>query len=124
MASGVPSAPFVTSATIAGQTLFSTGSKSQALEETQIDYDDAHNLVMTTTTQKKSAGGNRASNIQPIFADLAGGGLAIAHNGNLTNAHTLRQDLVKRQMPRRIRALLVRSWRAVSSHSQHRRDQC
>ena len=29
-------------------------------------------------------------NIQPIFADLAGGGLAIAHNGNLTNAHTLR----------------------------------
>jgi amidophosphoribosyltransferase len=41
-----------------------------------------------------TAGGSRASNIQPIFADLAGGGLAIAHNGNLTNAHTLRQDLV------------------------------
>ena len=41
-----------------------------------------------------TAGGNRASNIQPIFADLAGGGLAIAHNGNLTNAHTLRQELV------------------------------
>ena len=41
-----------------------------------------------------TAGGSRASNIQPIFADLAGGGLAIAHNGNLTNAHTLRQELV------------------------------
>src|SRR4029079_4654210 len=40
------------------------------------------------------AGGSRASNIQPIFADLAGGGIAIAHNGNLTNAHTLRQELV------------------------------
>jgi hypothetical protein len=25
-------------------------------------------------------------NIQPIFADLAGGGFAVAHNGNLTNA--------------------------------------
>jgi len=41
-----------------------------------------------------TAGGSRASNIQPIFADLAGGGLAIGHNGNLTNAHTLRQELV------------------------------
>ena len=41
-----------------------------------------------------TAGGSRASNIQPIFADLAGGGLAIAHNGNLTNAHTLRTELV------------------------------
>ena len=41
-----------------------------------------------------TACGSRASNIQPIFADLAGGGLAIAHNGNLTNAHTLRQELV------------------------------
>lgn len=34
-------------------------------------------------------------NIQPIFADLAGGGCAIAHNGNLTNARKLRQNLVK-----------------------------
>jgi len=41
-----------------------------------------------------TAGGSRAANIQPIFADLAGGGIAIAHNGNLTNAHTLRQELV------------------------------
>jgi len=34
-------------------------------------------------------------NIQPIFADLASGGCAIAHNGNLTNARKLRQELVK-----------------------------
>ena len=34
-------------------------------------------------------------NIQPIFADLASGGCAIAHNGNLTNARSLRQDLVE-----------------------------
>src|SRR5471030_2900204 len=44
--------------------------------------------------RSSTAGGRRASNIQPIFADLAGGGLAIAHNGNLTNAHTLRTELV------------------------------
>src|ERR1700744_3437208 len=41
-----------------------------------------------------TAGGSNVRNIQPIFADLAGGGLAIAHNGNLTNAHTLRTGLV------------------------------
>ncbi|HWA70480.1 MAG TPA: amidophosphoribosyltransferase [Rhizomicrobium sp.] len=41
-----------------------------------------------------TSGGSRAANIQPMFADLAGGGLALAHNGNLTNAHTLRTELV------------------------------
>ena len=41
-----------------------------------------------------TAGGSNARNIQPIFADLTGGGLAVAHNGNLTNAHTLRTELV------------------------------
>ena len=34
-------------------------------------------------------------NVQPLFADLAGGGLAIAHNGNLTNAITLRNKMVE-----------------------------
>ncbi len=33
-------------------------------------------------------------NIQPLFADLSGGGFAVAHNGNLTNALTLRAELV------------------------------
>ena len=34
-------------------------------------------------------------NVQPLFADLAGGGFACAHNGNLTNALTLRNELVQ-----------------------------
>ena len=34
-------------------------------------------------------------NVQPLFADLAGGGFALAHNGNLTNALTLRKQLEK-----------------------------
>jgi amidophosphoribosyltransferase len=42
-----------------------------------------------------TSGGSAARNIQPMFADLAGGGIAIAHNGNLTNARTLRADLVR-----------------------------
>jgi amidophosphoribosyltransferase len=33
-------------------------------------------------------------NVQPIFADFSFGGLALAHNGNLTNAITLRRELV------------------------------
>ncbi len=35
-------------------------------------------------------------NVQPIFADLEGGGVALAHNGNLTNALAVRRDLVGR----------------------------
>ncbi|MBR9835737.1 MAG: amidophosphoribosyltransferase [Alphaproteobacteria bacterium] len=35
-------------------------------------------------------------NIQPIYADLASGGFAIAHNGNLTNSRALRKRLVSR----------------------------
>lgn len=34
-------------------------------------------------------------NVQPLYADLHAGGLAIAHNGNLTNAHALKSDLVR-----------------------------
>ena len=47
-----------------------------------------HNRYSTT-------GGTVHRNIQPLFADLWGGGFAIAHNGNLTNALSLRYDLVK-----------------------------
>ena len=34
-------------------------------------------------------------NIQPFFADLYGGGVSLAHNGNLTNALELRNNLVR-----------------------------
>ena len=33
-------------------------------------------------------------NVQPFFADLDTGGFALGHNGNLTNAHKLRRELV------------------------------
>ena len=35
-------------------------------------------------------------NVQPLFADFEFGGLTIAHNGNLTNAHAVRKALVRR----------------------------
>ncbi len=34
-------------------------------------------------------------NVQPLFAELDTGGFAVAHNGNLTNAWTLRKHLVR-----------------------------
>jgi amidophosphoribosyltransferase len=46
-----------------------------------------HNRYATT-------GGGAVNNIQPLFAEFAFGGFAIAHNGNLTNAHTLHDRLV------------------------------
>ena len=35
-------------------------------------------------------------NVQPLFAEIQSGGLAIGHNGNLTNAGSLRSQLVQR----------------------------
>ena len=35
-------------------------------------------------------------NVQPLFSDLANGGFSVCHNGNLTNALTLRKELVKK----------------------------
>ena len=42
-----------------------------------------------------TAGNNLIKNVQPFFADLHVGGIAIAHNGNLSNARYLRKELVK-----------------------------
>jgi amidophosphoribosyltransferase len=48
-----------------------------------------HNRYSTT-------GETALRNVQPLFAELASGGFAVAHNGNLSNAMTIRDRLVKR----------------------------
>ncbi|MES1202411.1 MAG: amidophosphoribosyltransferase [Pseudomonadota bacterium] len=45
-------------------------------------------------TRYATQGGTLIRNVQPLFADLSTGGFAIAHNGNLTNARALREELV------------------------------
>jgi amidophosphoribosyltransferase len=45
-------------------------------------------------TRYSTAGGSFIRNVQPMFADLEAGGIALAHNGNLTNFLTLREQLV------------------------------
>jgi amidophosphoribosyltransferase len=41
-----------------------------------------------------TTGGSGLRNVQPLFADLASGGFAIAHNGNISNAMKLKRELV------------------------------
>ncbi len=41
-----------------------------------------------------TAGKTLLRNTQPLFADIPSGGLALAHNGHLTNAYLLREQLV------------------------------
>jgi amidophosphoribosyltransferase len=48
-----------------------------------------HNRYATT-------GDTILRNVQPLYADFEFGGFAVAHNGNLTNAHILRRTLVRR----------------------------
>ena len=48
-----------------------------------------HNRYSTT-------GETALRNVQPLFAELSSGGFAVCHNGNISNAMTLRRDLVRR----------------------------
>lgn len=43
-----------------------------------------------------TTGGSGLRNVQPLYADLASGGFAVAHNGNISNARTLRDEMVSR----------------------------
>ena len=52
------------------------------------NYAIGHNRYSTT-------GGTALRNIQPFFADTNAGGIGVAHNGNLTNAITLRKKMVE-----------------------------
>ncbi|MFN3076980.1 MAG: amidophosphoribosyltransferase [Alphaproteobacteria bacterium] len=61
--------------------------------------DIMHRLVGASAighVRYSTSGDTILRNVQPLFADFEFGGLAIGHNGNLTNAVTLRRQLVKR----------------------------
>ena len=52
------------------------------------NYAIGHNRYSTT-------GGTTLRNVQPFYADTNAGGIAVSHNGNLTNAITLRNKMVE-----------------------------
>ncbi len=63
-----------------------TFTKPSVIERLPGNYAIGHNRYSTT-------GGEGMRNVQPFFADFSGGGFAVAHNGNLTNAATIRSEL-------------------------------
>ena len=62
--------------------------KQKVLKGLPGNYAIGHNRYSTT-------GDTSLRNIQPFFADTNTGGIGVAHNGNLTNAITLRKKLVE-----------------------------
>ncbi len=62
--------------------------KEKVLKKIPGNYAIGHNRYSTT-------GGTTLRNIQPFFADTNAGGIGVSHNGNLTNAITLRKKLVE-----------------------------
>ncbi|MGL4323559.1 MAG: amidophosphoribosyltransferase [Beijerinckiaceae bacterium] len=46
-------------------------------------------------TRYSTTGETILRNVQPVFAELDGGGFALAHNGNLTNGLSLRRQLIR-----------------------------
>ena len=62
--------------------------KEKVLKSLPGNYAIGHNRYSTT-------GENTLRNIQPFFADTNAGGIGVAHNGNLTNSITLRNNLVE-----------------------------
>jgi amidophosphoribosyltransferase len=65
-----------------------TFNRAETLQKLKGRAGIGHNRYATT-------GGTMLRNVQPLYADLAFGGFALAHNGNLTNAGTLRSELVE-----------------------------
>lgn len=66
-----------------------TFSKKSVIDRLPGNRAIGHNRYATT-------GGTGLRNVQPLFAEFDRGGMAIAHNGNLTNALTLQKQLQKR----------------------------
>ena len=62
--------------------------KPDILKSLPGNFSIGHNRYSTT-------GDTTLRNIQPFFADTNSGGIGVAHNGNLTNAITLRKKLVE-----------------------------
>ena len=62
--------------------------KEKVLKKLPGKFAIGHNRYSTT-------GGTALRNVQPFFADTNAGGIGVAHNGNLTNAITIRNKLVE-----------------------------
>lgn len=62
-------------------------------KQSVIDRLEGHRAI--GHTRYSTTGGSGLRNVQPLFAELADGGFAVAHNGNITNAMTVQRQLQK-----------------------------
>ena len=60
------------------------------------DFAELPGTMASGHVRYSTTGGSGLRNIQPLFADLASGGFSIAHNGNISNAMSLKRDLVQK----------------------------
>lgn len=66
-----------------------TFNEAEIIESLKGGISIGHNRYSTT-------GETLLRNVQPVFSDMSFGGFAVAHNGNLTNASTIREELVQK----------------------------
>jgi len=67
----------------------STFSKASVIDALKGHIALGHNRYATS-------GETMLRNVQPFYGDLSFGGFSVAHNGNLTNAYKIREQLVKK----------------------------
>ena len=70
------------------------GHVAQVFSQTELDA--LPGTMASGHVRYSTTGGSGLRNVQPLFADLAAGGFAIAHNGNISNAMALKRDLVSK----------------------------
>jgi amidophosphoribosyltransferase len=61
-----------------------------------LELERVHGVTAIGHTRYSTAGSSTIENAQPVLARFKGGFVALAHNGNLTNAAELRMDLEER----------------------------
>jgi amidophosphoribosyltransferase len=70
------------------------GLVSQIFNETNLGPLQGH--IAIGHTRYSTTGSSALKNVQPFLVETVHGPLAVAHNGNITNAHILRQKLLER----------------------------
>ena len=61
----------------------------------KFDFTKLPGSVSVGHVRYTTAGGNALANVQPLIAEVSRGKIAVAHNGNLINADSLRKELIR-----------------------------
>ena len=70
------------------------GLVSEIFNDEKLFHDELSGIAAIGHNRYSTSGSNNLINVQPFIVKYRNGNLAISHNGNLTNAHILRNDLI------------------------------